>query len=91
MDEIDSIQNKFVSLIHKVLPLNAIPLDVQSLTSELSQHLNKLVRSVSDLQTAADTEIKKWRSLYKKHKKPRTTILQESWQELTKMYDKSHT
>lgn len=61
----EQIQSKFTTLFKKFQPTRGAN-EIKLLESDLQHHLQNLVVVISDLQTAAETEINKWRSLYKK-------------------------
>lgn len=63
-DHVDSIKNKVAELISRVSHSNRK--EVQALQQELENNLDRLMRVVSDLNAASESEIKKWRTLYKK-------------------------
>lgn len=58
-DQVDSIKHKFAALISNLGQLHQK--ETKTLQLELEQHLDVLVRVVSDLNAASESEIKKWR------------------------------
>jgi DNA/RNA-binding domain of Phe-tRNA-synthetase-like protein len=46
---------------------------------------------VGEIHISAEQEVQKWRSLYKNLKSKKKAKLEQSWQELTNVYDKNHT
>ena len=62
-DEIEQIQSKFDQVI--ALTPRKSP-EVRLLSTELHNHLSRLVIRVSDLQLSVEAELKKWRQLFKR-------------------------
>ena len=78
------------TLLGLAFPDKQLPKQVSVVQLDLQSHFTSLVHRISDLQTQTDTEIKKWRHMYKKANKKlkQTTGLQDT---ISKMYDKSQT
>ena len=76
------------TLLGIAFPDKQLPKQVSVIQLDLQTHFTSLVHRISDLQTQSDTEIKKWRHLYKKANKKlkQTAGFQDT---ISQMYDQS--
>ena len=88
--QVELIQQKVLSLLALVAPKRAHT-EVRKLSGDLQSHFQTLVQIVGEIHISAEQEVQKWRSLYKNLKSKKKAKLEQSWQELTNVYDKNHT